>query len=201
MSRIVDRQANRANPPALLPSQFCRRCVILPFIDTVFEQLSKRFRSDLVGCIKLHFLMTSVCVKHGICFHSIENAVNFDLSFLDDSIDAVEVEFMRRRSYLLRHKGDSLPNNALDAFLSAKEINTYLSLEVLPQILTTLPVTTATNERSFSALIYLKAYLRSTMIKACLNDTALLYAYRDLNINFEYVIDEFSRKNRRLNFS
>ena len=67
---------------------------------------------------------------------------------MDDSIDAVEAEFMRWRSYWLRHEGDSLPYNTLGVLLSAKKIHTYPSFEVL-QILTASPATTATNERSF----------------------------------------------------
>ena len=77
---------------------------------------------------------------------------------------------MRLRSYWLRHEGDSLPYNTLGVLLSAKEIHTYPSLEVLLQILTTGPVTPATNERSFSALRYSGAYLRFTMKKARLNE-------------------------------
>ena len=73
---------------------------------------------------------------------------------MDDSIDAVEVESMRWRSYWLRHEGDCLPYNTLSVLLSAKEIHAYPSLEVLLQILTTGPVIIATNERSFSALRY-----------------------------------------------
>ena len=64
-------------------------------------------------------------------FVLIRNAVNFYLSFVDDSIDAVEVEFMRWRSYWLRHEGDSLPYNTLGMLLSAKKIHTNPSLEVL----------------------------------------------------------------------
>ena len=52
----------------------------------------------------------------------------------------------------------------------------------------------------FRAMKYLKTYLRSTMKETCLNGFALLYVYRDLNINFGHVIDEFSCKNRLLNF-
>ena len=83
--------------------------------------------------------------------------------------------------------------------LSAKEIHTYPSLVV--QLLTTGPVTTATNERSFSALRYLKIYLRFTRKEARLNGLALLFVHRDLNINFKHVIDQISCKNRRLNFN
>ena len=64
MPRIVNRQADGANRLAILPLQFDRRSVFLLFIDTVLEQLSERVWSDLVDCIKLKFLITSVCVKH-----------------------------------------------------------------------------------------------------------------------------------------
>ena len=77
MPRIVNRQANRANPLAVSPLQFYRRSIFLPFIDTVLEQLSERFRSDLVDCTKLQFFIPSVSVKHNIC--SIRNAVNFTI--------------------------------------------------------------------------------------------------------------------------
>ena len=123
-------------------------------------------------------------------FALIRNAVNFYLPFVIDSIDAVEVEFMRWRSYWLRHEGDSLPYNTLGVLLSAKEIHMHPSLEVLLQILTTGPVTTATNERSFSALRYLETYLRFTTKEARLNGLVLLIVHRDLNINFKPVIDE-----------
>ena len=53
-----------------------------------------------------------------------------------------------------------LYRTTLGVLLSAKE------MEVLLQILTTGPVTTATNERSFIALRYLKTYLRLTAKEA-----------------------------------
>ena len=37
MPRIVNRQANRANPLAVSPLQFFRRYVLLPFFDIVLE--------------------------------------------------------------------------------------------------------------------------------------------------------------------
>ena len=69
MPRIVNRQANRANPLAVSPLQFYRRSVFLPFIDTVLEQVSERFCSDLVDYIKLKFLITSVGAKHLLRLH------------------------------------------------------------------------------------------------------------------------------------
>ena len=49
-------------------------------------------------------------------------------------------------------------------------------------------------KRSFSALRYLKTYLRFTTKEARLNGLALLFVHCDLNIDFEHVIHEFSRK-------
>ena len=136
-----------------------------------------------------------------MAFALIRNAVNFYLSFVDDSIDAVEVKFIWWRSYWLRHEDDSLLYNTLGVLLSAKEVHTYPSLQVLRQILTTGPITTATNERSFSALRYLETYLRFTTKEASLSGMVLLFVYRDLNINFKHVIDEFSRNNCMINFN
>ena len=46
-------------------------------------------------------------------------------------------------------------------------MDSYPSLAVLIQILATLPVTTATDERLFSAFKYLKTYLRNTTKEVC----------------------------------
>ena len=69
MPRIINRRANKPNSLAILPLQFYRRSVFLPFIPTVLEQFSERFCSDLVDCIKLKFLITSACVKHLLRLH------------------------------------------------------------------------------------------------------------------------------------
>ena len=80
-------------------------------------------------------------------------------------------------------------------------MDSYPSFAVLIQILATLPVTTATNNRSFSALKYLKTYLRNTPKEVRLNGLALLYVQRVISLDFKQVIAEFLRKNWRLNFN
>ena len=77
----------------------------------------------------------------------------------------------------------------------------YLSFAVLIQVLATLPVTTATNNCLFSALKHLKTYMRNTTKEVRLNGLALLYTHRDISLDFEQVIAEFSCKNQRLNFN
>ena len=80
-------------------------------------------------------------------------------------------------------------------------MDSYPSLAVLIQILATLPVTTATNNCSFSAFKYLETYLRNTTKEVRLNGVALLYVHRDISSDFEQVIANFLRKNQKLNFN
>ena len=80
-------------------------------------------------------------------------------------------------------------------------MDSYPSLAVLIQVLATLPVITATNKRSFSALTYLKTYLRNTTKDVRLNGLLLMYVHRNISLDFEQVIAESSRKNRGLNFN
>jgi hypothetical protein len=68
-------------------------------------------------------------------------------------------------------------------------------------VLLTMPVSTATAERSFSTMKRLKTYLRSTMTTERLSGLGLMNIYRDMKINSEYIVDKFAaRKQRRLAF-
>ena len=80
-------------------------------------------------------------------------------------------------------------------------IDSYPFSAVLIQILATLPVTTATNEHLFSALKYLKTYLRNTTTEVHLYGLALLYVYGGISSDFEQVITKFSPKNQRLDLN
>jgi len=87
---------------------------------------------------------------------------------------------------------DSLPLCSADFF---PNIHTLLIIAA------TLPVTTATAERTFSSLRLLKSYLRTTMSQNRLAGLTLLYLHRDIPITPDEVIHTFARQNsRRLEF-
>ena len=69
----------------------------------------------------------------------------------------------------------------------------------LIQIFYTIPVTTSTAERSFSALRRLKSFLRSTMTQPRLNHLMLLYTHREKTDELDIVniAKEFIDKNER----
>lgn len=64
-----------------------------------------------------------------------------------------------------------------------------------------LPISSATCERSFSALRMIKTWLRVTMRQERLTDLSILYKEKDLTklTNINKVIDSFAEKDRRIN--
>ena len=78
----------------------------------------------------------------------------------------------------------------------------YADLYELYRIFVTLPVTTASCERSFSKLAIVKNKLRSTMSQDRLQSLLMLFVESDLTnkIEFEPVIERFAlMKSRRMN--
>jgi len=78
----------------------------------------------------------------------------------------------------------------------------YPNVTVLLQVLATLPVTTATAERSFSTLKRLKTYLRSSMRDDRLTSLALVHVHAEtVPIETEEIIDKFASTGpHKLNF-
>ncbi|KYN50578.1 hypothetical protein ALC57_08606, partial [Trachymyrmex cornetzi] len=66
------------------------------------------------------------------------------------------------------------------------------------KVLLTIPGSSCSNERSFSALRRLKTYLRATMLQKRLNNIAILNIYRDIaqNLDLELLMNDFIIKNK-----
>lgn len=89
-------------------------------------------------------------------------------------------------------------NDALKIFRAAGQDTIKLS-ELLPELAKlfclalTIPVTTCTAERSFSALRRLKTYIRSTMTQERLNHIAVLHVHKSLcaELNLDAIANDF----------
>jgi len=93
----------------------------------------------------------------------------------------------------------SIMDTSLEAF-NRCDSETFPIVYNLLHMLLTLPVTSATAERNFSSLRRLKTWMRSRMSEERLNGLALLHCYRNVNINYDDVIDELAKSNRRNEF-
>jgi hypothetical protein len=68
-------------------------------------------------------------------------------------------------------------------------------------IMLTMPVTSATAERSFRVLRQLKTYVRSTMNNDRLSSLALKHIHRDFSVDLDKVMEKcVSAKTRRTDF-
>ena len=88
------------------------------------------------------------------------------------------------------------PHSAIDSFVACNG-DFFPNVKALLCILTTLPVSTATAERSFSTLKRIKTYLRNSMGDSRLSGLALLSIHREIEVNPAEVLDRFAKAPRR----
>ena len=70
------------------------------------------------------------------------------------------------------------------------------------RIISILPVSSATTERSFSAMRRVKSYLRSTMGDERLSNLSLMHIHRHVQVDLDMITDGFAyRRNLCLDFS
>ncbi|CAF2050659.1 unnamed protein product [Rotaria magnacalcarata] len=82
----------------------------------------------------------------------------------------------------------------------------YSFTEIFPTLVTliksaiTMPVSSTTCERTFSKMKMIKTTIRSTMTDDRLSDLCLIAVERDIELNFEQLIDKFAdiHKNSRI---
>ena len=73
----------------------------------------------------------------------------------------------------------------------------YRSVLILYRIAHSLPVVTASAERTFSRLNLVKTFLRSTMADERLGPLILLSLNKDISLDIEEIVDDFAKANNR----
>ena len=92
----------------------------------------------------------------------------------------------------------SLSPSILDALATAPK--RFVNVRKLLRIAATLPLTSCSAERCFSAKKILKTRLRSNMDDDRLNGLALMYIHKETDISIDAVIDKFALCDRKLDF-
>lgn len=191
LTRIQKQQLNRN----ITAEEYYRCIVYIPFLDNFLIQLENRFlkHSELLQSFR--------CLLPGYKVHSeTDNEFKLLIKTYNEDLDCSEMQIMGEM-YLWQNKCKfmSISKNIVQLFCEID--NTILPcIYKLLKILITLPVTTATSERSFSTLKRLKSYIRNTTGQPRLNRLALMNIHRDIPKTSEQVINEFSIKARRMNF-
>ncbi|KAL4098258.1 hypothetical protein QTP88_022899 [Uroleucon formosanum] len=201
----IDRQINEAlkkeindNRVRLLPRQcksnnpeyFLRVSVFIPFIDNFLDQLNDRFISHRIVLNNFDCILPKIEMKiseeikgkfkqlvetyQDIVDECTDSNLNDNL--LNGELDLWYTKYSTLTSAELKNK------NAIELYFQTCP-DVYPRISKLLQIFITLPVSTATEERSFSTLRCLKTYLRNSSGQIRLNGLALLNIHRDVNVD------------------
>ena len=194
MPRLSGRQTNRANPPADTPEEYYKRAVFYPFVDTVLAQIEERFLRHKSNWEKWLLILPSKIVSTSVKFETIVESLKFYEKFLAGDLDEVKSDFLRWKQIWMDKSDETRPKTVIEALHACVSFGTYPNFEILLKIFATLPITTASSERSFSSLKLIKTYLRSTMTNDRLNGLALLNIHKDIKLSVADVISEFEKK-------
>nr|CAI5848583.1 unnamed protein product [Callosobruchus analis] len=197
--RLAHKQTHRSNPLSDNDNEYWRRSLIIPYIDSLISSLNIRFSQENTPAFALSRLHPLYMTKTSIAdLH--KNAESFQ-EFYNLDITG-ELNLWHNLWVTKALSDDQLKDiEVVDLF---KEANIfYPAVRKALIILSTIPCTTATVERSFSTLRRVKTWLRSTMGEERLTGLCLMSVHRNyLKDNSEFiekiVIDKFSANPRRL---
>ena len=149
-------------------------------LDHLHCQLEERF-SDTSFCYINEFLKLLPCQLCNFDDFGREDIPTLEKLYTDDFPEDYALD-MEIQAWYLKWKNNSKAKeiNTLPKALAVLDKSTFPNLFVLLRIGATLPVTSATCERSISTLRFLKNELRSTMTNKGLNGLSLMFIHRDL---------------------
>jgi hypothetical protein len=165
--RICQRQTHRSNLPAETPSQYYLRNISIPFLDHVLSELRTRFcnhqKTALLGlCLVPSILLSMSHTEHTETSTKLAELYQHDLpshSSFNSEIDCWKVKWQTFQDV---NGKASVPTTIRDTL--SQTTSMYPNIKVLLRILSTLPVTTCSAERSFSSLKRTITHFRSSMI-------------------------------------
>ncbi|XP_049771331.1 uncharacterized protein LOC126143445 [Schistocerca cancellata] len=196
------RQVYRDNPQTNSAEEYYRVTVYAPLLDFITTDLRERFSAETLDVFNLSVFSAESIVKisAGETEKIAESLTNRFGSLLDVGKGIASL-MLREEMLLWREKRNQekvrqqeLPTIALD-ILARCDKDAYPMIRKLLLVLATLPVTTASAERSFSSLRRLKTYLRTSMNENLA--LALTHIHYQIPVDVEKVITRFSNSGRR----
>ncbi|XP_026816181.1 52 kDa repressor of the inhibitor of the protein kinase-like [Rhopalosiphum maidis] len=194
MPRVIGRQVHRMNIQAKSTEEYYRISIFNPYMDSYITKHEQRFVNHKIKLNNFQSLFDTE--ENEDKFIQLADDYKDDLKFTNHSLLSTEYKLWQRRLKNIRKK----PENALQA-MTVYNKEMYPSVFKLLQILATIPVSTASNERSFSNLKRIKTYLRNSMTEARLNGLAIISIHRDEQcLTVDAVLAELGETKRRLEF-
>lgn len=194
MPRRVGTQKYRSNILTSDVKLYYRATLFIPYIEEVICNLDSRFSGNENVVKGLSNIVPTRVVSYTT--KDFEDVVTFYEKDLTGTPRAVLKEINLWAMYWKEKK--DRPSNPLDAILNCNE-QLFPNIFILMQILVTIPVTTATAERSFSTLKRVKTYLRNKMETGRTSSLALMSTYKN-DVDIDEILKLFFQRKRRSNF-
>ena len=174
-------------------------------IDLQLAEINNRFNE---GTMELLILSSALEPKDGFKSLKIDKIYNLADKFYPDDFTKQEMHYLRCQ---LEHYELDIPRHQefqnmstiselCRGLVETNKSQHYHLIDRLVRLVLTLPVTTATTERAFSAMKHVKTALRNKMEDEFLADSMIVYIERELSepIDSDSIVDDFySMKNRR----
>lgn len=180
------------------PEQYYKRTLFIPFIDYFKNQLMERFSKHNEIISILQKLIPHFLNKFKPCYNDFEKCLNF-YKYILPSYKTFEPELKVWTEKWKKVPQNDCPSSVIET-LNNVSVDFFPNIWCLMSILVTLPVSTASSERSFSTLKRLKSYLRNSTSENRLTGLALMSIHRSITIDTEEVINNFAKLPRKLDF-
>ena len=198
MPRIIQRQVYRNNAPALTPEDYYRINLTTNFLNHVLMQLDRRFEDDVFVCYKGFSVIPSILLATDPIWK--DNVREFCDHYRQDIPNyaglPAELLLWERMWKEKKDRREYIPDS-IGATLEQIDKDAYVNIYTMLQILITIPISSASCERSISTLRNLKTYLRNTMVQDRLNGLALMHAHREMELDLEKIVDLFANLHPR----
>lgn len=200
------RRTSVNSSPVSTAEEYYRVTIFIPFLDSFLQQLDDRLLShrELLSSFSC-LLPKKNDLEKELDKETVEKATKlrdtYEVIFnCTQAVWLAELNQWYRYLHRVALPKDAVPENALEALdLCSKSV--FPNVFEMLKILAVIPVTTNTNERSFSTLRFLKSYLRNSCSADRLNGLAHLFINRNVACTADEVLNEMSKKKRRLQFS
>jgi hypothetical protein len=166
------------------------------YLDYLIESIDARFNQRLIDVMPLEGLIPA-----NLNMYDDKNIIKAAKIYVQDLHDDTS-STIRTDLFIWKQQWSQntipKPNSALDSHRT----NLQPNIKILLQLFATLPVTSFTPERTFSALNRLKIVLRSTMLENRLNGLAMANINKKEQFDESEIITEFAKNSpKRISLS
>lgn len=160
---------------------YCILDTMINVLKTRFSEESLQVASSVDNLLKLNFEGSSFLIDHykdlfGICNQSLMSEMSVLRNILGENSSLEEI-----KQHLTLYDGKVFPNFCK-----------------MFQVAVTLPVSTATCERSFSTMRRIKTWLRTCMNQDRFSNLSIMNIEKDIPINNEDILNIFEKTERRI---